>query len=498
MKKISLIALALGAAAIFACDPYDNSTTTSDYVAPELALSDTTVTLGSGAGAKTTVTVTTDQSVISVSVDYSAKSWLTAKVEGDVVTITATAKNPEKEPRTGVVLVTVGEKGVTAEKYIEVTQSKNSLSLADAEITLGMGADSGKDVAIDSELSGLTATVSSDAASWLKAVIDGKTLKVSVLSENVDETPRSGVITVSAGGVDAVLNVTQSGNVPTLEISPADSVTYNKWAGNKSNLTITSNKTPVLKLSDGADAWLSYTYNEGALAISAIANNDGTEDRVATITITAGSLEKTVTIIQKAAKGLVGTKYKTEGIIFWVDPENAKHVKVMAAQAQACAWCTEKGRVDGVGSSMTAQEANDIIRAKSGFASGEYPAFKYCYDKGPEWLIPTTGEAEFIAAAYCGVDAYADVFVSAIATDPTAPVSQLNARKAFDKMLTDMGGSVMNPAGYDANGDSIHICRETSGGAQYSFRFGKIGSLNTHAKNGTARIARCIKEVTLE
>lgn len=497
MKKISLIALALGAAALFACDPVDNSTTTSDYVAPELALSDTTVTIASSVGAKATVTVTTDQKAISVAVDYSCKSWLTAKVEGDVVTITATAKNPDKEPRSGVVLVTVGEKGVTAEKYIEVIQNKNDLSLSATEITLGMGADSAKDVDIDSQLSGLKAAVSSDASAWLKAVIDGKTLKVTVLSENTDENPRSGVITVSASGAEATLNVTQSGNVPTLEIDPADDITYSRWAGSKSEITVTTNKTPSFLLTPGADAWLSYKYDEGKLTIEVIGNNETGADRTAAIIVTAGSLSKTLNIKQSGSTSLIGSAYKTEGIIFWIDPENAKHVKVMAAKAQACAWCTEKGRIDGVSTSMTAKEANDIIRAKPGYPA-DYPAFKYCEDMGTEWLIPTTGEAEFIAAAYCGVESYADVFTSDVATAANAPVSQLNARKAFDNLLVSLGGSVMNPAGYDANGDSIHICRETTKGVQYSFRFGKIGSLNTHAKNGATRIARCIKEATLD
>lgn len=495
MKKFSLIALALGAAAMFACDPYDNSTTTSDYVAPKLELSDTTVTVSSSIGAKQTVTIETDQSVIAVAVDFSCKSWLTAKIEGDVVTITTTAKNPNKEPRTGVILVTVGEKGVTAEKYITVIQAKNSLSLADAEITLGMTADSGKEIAIDTELTGLAASVSSDAASWLKATIDGKTLKVSVLSENTDESPRNGVITVSAGGAEATLNVTQSGNIPTLEIDVTEDIVYSKWEGNSTLVNVTSNKTPVITLSAGAEAWLSTAYNEGKLTISAIATNTGDAERTAVVTITAGSLVKTINVKQKAGNSVIGTKYNNEGIIFWVDPENPKHIKVMAAKAEACAWCTEKGRVDNLSSTMTAKEANDFIRAKSGYPA-DYPAFKYCEDMGKEWLIPTTGEAEFIAAIYCGVETYAEVYTGGVAT--SGPVAQLNARKAFDAELVAMGGSVMNPQGYDANGDSIHICRETTAGVQYSFRFGKIGSLNSHAKNGAARIARCIKEVTLD
>lgn len=216
MKKHLFSILAVAALLFTACETDDTvNNADDDYVAPELELSATEVTVEAEAGDVKTVTVTTDQDAVSAVVDYANKTWLDAKVENKVVSIIVTGDNPDPKERTGYVNVMVGEKGVTAEARITVTQKPNNKPLLEFEsaedVYLGKKADETASVGIHTNQSGLTAAVEAGAQSWLKAEIaDGK-LVVTTLSENTETSTRSGSVTVTAGELSISLNVIQAG-----------------------------------------------------------------------------------------------------------------------------------------------------------------------------------------------------------------------------------------------------------------------------------------------
>ena len=69
------------------------------------------------------------------------------------------------------------------------------------------------------------------------------------------------------------------------------------------------------------------------------------------------------------------------------------------------------------------------------------------------------------------------------------------ARAAFDKALTDNGGTILNEQADNANGDSYWASTETSDGSKaFYIRFGKYGSLNI--SKGGARCVRLVRKVS--
>ena len=407
MKKHLLSLLAAAALLFTACETDDTvNNTGDDYVAPQLELSATSVSVEAEAGDVKTVTVTTDQEAVSAVADYAYKTWLNAKVENKVISIIVTADNPDAKERTGYVSVTVGEKGVTAEARITVTQKPNNKPLLEFEsaedVYLGRKADETASVGIQTNQSGLSAAVNADAQSWLKAEITGGKLVVTTLSDNTGTETRNASVTVSAGGLSISLNVIQAG-------------------------------TP---------------------------------------------------------KSIVGTAYGTEGIIFWQNPENPTQYKVISAKAEKRAW----GPLDiatGTTAEMTGEQAAATIKATSGYSSASY-ALGFCEVLGKGWYLPTHQELEDLFTTYNGI--------ARTAATGSAPngisAAEKAARKAFDDVMTSIGGVLINTAAESANGDSIWSCQEKDKDNVYWLRYGKPG-YDVGKKNGTTRFARCVKVVTI-
>ena len=496
MKKLLLSALALAALFLTACEEDALQNTVIDYTAPELEVSDESVDVASAPGATAVITVTTDQTVINADVDFSCRSWLSVSVSGTTVTVTAKEANPNAEARTGQIHVVVGEKGVTAEKWISVVQAKNALSLAKADVELGQASGSTTSIAINTELSGLTATVSSGAAAWLSAAIDGKNLVITTLSDNTAEEIRDAVVTVQSGSNTATVNVVQKGNLPTLELTPGDDIKYNtRWAGSKTEIAINTNKTPAASVSAGAESWLSAVIDGTTLTISIIATNEGTDAKVGTVTVTSGSLSKSVKVTLPGTPNLkYGTVYNNEGIIFWQNPDNANQYKVISAKAQKMNWSTVASQTGATSSDSDPATNNAAIKAMSDYATNGY-VLKYCEDMGEGWYQPSVEELKALFMAYDGLSY--DECTNATPDQITDP--EKAARAAFESAMAAIGGQPINSAAETANGESIWSNRETSDGTKaYWVRFGKKGS-DTGAKVATnpARYGRCVKVVTI-
>ena len=226
MKKLLLSALALAALFLTACEEDALQNTVIDYTAPELEVSDESVDVGATSGSTGSFTFTTDQTTVVVEADYSCKSWIDISVSGGTVTITAKADNPTINPRNGKVHVLVGEKGITAEAWVNVVQAGNpnfpklELSPASDINFAGDSSDASENISIDTNQGAASASVNAEAAGWLSAVVNGTTLTISVLSQNTGDSKRDGVVTVTAGTLNATIKVSQ-GILP-----PAGATTY--------------------------------------------------------------------------------------------------------------------------------------------------------------------------------------------------------------------------------------------------------------------------------
>lgn len=498
MKKLlSFAGLALAAMLFFACVPDKNVVPRADYTDPELEVTPDTLNLSQTAGSSATAKVTTDQTKIEAEVDYSVSSWLSAKVEGTNVVATAEANNKTGVVRVGRIRVIVGEKGTTKETTIVVLQqtgTPDELNLSKEAVEFTDAASQSEVITYTTNLGSITVSQPEDSKAWLGVTNDATTITLTTLTANTAETDRTAQVSVTAGDLTKKISVVQKGLAPTLELS-AESVTLKKEVDSEASVTYTTNQGAVSATVEAtAQSWLSATVGDGTITFKALSANTEFAVRSAKVTVSAGSITKEVAVTQNG-ESYLGTVYNNEAIVFWVDPENPLHVMVVSAKAEKKAFCTERDRVDGVSSLTTYIEMNNVIRQKPGYPN-DYPAFKYCEDMGEGWYIPVESQMKDLTALYCGVATFDDVYTDGVAT--AGPAEQLAARKAFDALLVSLPGGVALNSAYDGNGDSNWLCRETTGGKGYCYRWGKIATINNAAKDGTSRYARCVKEVTIQ
>ena len=138
----------------------------------------------------------------------------------------------------------------------------------------------------------LTATVSSDATSWLEAssVSDNGSVTIRA-SENLSVTPRTATITVTGKGVKTPkIIVKMAGATPTLEVSPL-SLNFDASGGERT-FTITSNTNWYISYSESDWLTLSSTSGStGATEVKVTASaNAITAERNATITVSVADM----------------------------------------------------------------------------------------------------------------------------------------------------------------------------------------------------------------
>ena len=219
---------------------------------------------------------------------YEAKSnanWLkvstpTKAVTTETVTVTAEA-NKSTEARTAKVTIKAG----TLDATITVTQAGLVPTIdIKGSTSFTIGAEGG-DVTVD-VTSNVDYNVDIDVA-WISR--KGTTFTV---KPNESESDRSGVITFSYGDISRVVSVKQNGKTPepSLEIAPTSKNVG--AAGETFTVTVTTNQGSATGKSSAE--WVTVSGNKVT-----VAENTGSESRTATVTFTAGSLSKTLTIKQE-------------------------------------------------------------------------------------------------------------------------------------------------------------------------------------------------------
>ncbi len=94
-----------------------------------------------------------------------------------------------------------------------------------------------------------------------------------------------------------------------------------------------------------------------------------------------------------------------EGIVFWVD-ETATHGKILSLDQAELQWCTDYQfsmlvATKAIDPTDGMKNTNRIMRRLD---NQEYPAFKWCRDKGENWYLPTVEELLCVAENYKVID----------------------------------------------------------------------------------------------
>ena len=292
----------------------------------------------------------------------------------------------------------------------------------------------------------------------------------------------------------------------TLSVSPMQ-VELTSEEGATADVTVSTNKPSFAYVIEGnGNTWLSAEQNGDKIKITALSKNNSDEARTAIVTITAGNGDAqataTVTIRQQKEQTEVaafqigdfvkmdgGTELAEGGIVFWVEGNNAK-ILSLKRSATAINWANE-GFTDALG--LTDQEdgeANTQKLRESGIAAN-IPILEYCKDG---WYLPARNEMEAVFNAYNGGSS------QSIGLKPDAiKQEEKDARAAWDKILTDNGGDVMNVKADNTAGDSYFTSTEADDASKVFYvRFGQWNPGLTGAKyaKSPARYVRCIRKIS--
>ena len=239
--------------------------------------------------------------------------------------------------------------------------------------------------------------------------------------------------------------------------------------------------------------WLSVDVSSKSVVYTALTQNDGEHARTPLVKLTCGSYTVEVTVTQDSKEPDLSLKIGQSvdegiGMIFWVDPSDNMVGKAVSVKRQGgnpfeasvmphSAFSTVNGYANSA--LFTSPSANDAVA--------------YCQSLGDGWYLPARDELWELFDAYNGVGHTDPDFVSAV-PDKLTEVEKA-ARAAFDKMLTDLQGDVMNEAAGSGNGESYWSSTENAAGNQaYWVRFGKSGA-DAGNKTATNRFVRCMRTI---
>ena len=290
----------------------------------------------------------------------------------------------------------------------------------------------------------------------------------------------------------------------------ANSVGLGGDAGTKVEVgTMTNQGAVSASIPSDASGWLKAEVQEDKVVFTSLQANEGESARQTSVKLSAGSESVTVTVIQRApSKYKTGQVWGTEGVVFWINPEDPNEFKIVSAKAERRPWGPADVTIkpNNVNSSaLSGEEACARIKASADYAKASY-AQQFCDGLGEGWRLPTRDEGDALFFAYDGETYFGKYTSNAQPAEATATKdvpdkctdSEKAARTAFENALLSLPGGVkLNPADWSGNGDSIWLCMETSSGNGYYWRYGNPGCA-TGSKSSTARWARCVKVVKVD
>lgn len=191
---------------------------------------------------------------------------------------------------------------------------------------------------------------------------------------------------------------------------------------------------------------------------------------------------------------------KNVGIVYWTSEDGNTSKVLSIARTESIPWSYDGSNLLGAASADDGA-ANTAILRESAEAS-DIPALAFCESLGEGWYWPALNELVEIFGVYNGspYKESGNVVPSKLSDEEKA------ARAAFDLSLTTYGGTAMNTASADENGDRYWSSTELVAGDKHYGSFMVFGKAymsvaadtpgKTNASGG--RYARCIKSVSNE
>ena len=273
MKKIySLIVFAIGSLTLASCGDDDFTEKVNTI---QVEKSETTIP---AAGGSVDITLTGEGLTVA-----SAADWLTATINGNVLTASATA-NPTRESRASHIDV----KAANGDTYlVSIVQTGGMLALESNELA-ATDLDASYNVAIAKSVGSVTVKSLSD---WVKASVNAKSdsIKVEVASNDYD-VARQGKILVTNGVLEDTLFVNQAAMKFSLATNVASILT--NAAGSK---TVTVSHSKPVTVESKAD-WITASITGNVIKVSVAAN--ATKRRVGEVAVKSGKSEKTLYVSQ--------------------------------------------------------------------------------------------------------------------------------------------------------------------------------------------------------
>ena len=182
---------------------------------------------------------------------------------------------------------------------------------------------------------------------------------------------------------------------------------------------------------------------------------------------------------------------KAVGVVFWVS-EDGSSAKIVSLDrtASTVAWSTAGQTLLGVDNRKDGAVNTAILKASE--EADSMPILSFCEAHGDGWYWPARDELQAVFEAYNGTS-----FDGATNQQPGAITdAEKAARAKFDGLLTSNGGTVMNAAADNNNGESYWTSQEDSATKACYVRFGKKAYGTDGTKTNANRYGRCVKVVT--
>ena len=150
------------------------------------------------------------------------------------------------------------------------------------------------------------------------------------------------------------------------------------------------------------------------------------------------------------------------GIVFWVDGTNRGKAKIMSLDRENLAWSTA-GTPASTGVDLSGDDGYTNTMALAALPNAsEMPAIKFCMDKGTGWYWSGRKDLEQMFETYNGT-----TVANATNDNPNAITDFEKAnRAAWDRVVSNAGGTIMNEAASSSTGDTYWACREASNGVE--------------------------------
>ena len=286
------------------------------------------------------------------------------------------------------------------EETIQAVIDEAELSLSTETVNLTEAAGDEATVEITSDQTVFDVNVDYAYKNWLETELEGTTITVRTTQTNPTTEARTGVVSVVAGenGITATayISVVQAANssIPVLELS-TDRVSLPQDASESVTVDVNTNQTISLSVDADAQTWCSAAYTDGKITITALSANTNAGDRTAIVTVTAGSLTDEITVTQSGeSTSYLGTAYGTEGVIFWIDPENPTRAKIISAKSHVGQpWSDELVSTGATDESEDGTVNFNIIKQTPNYRTANYGALK-CEEEGEGWYMPSPDELE--------------------------------------------------------------------------------------------------------